>query len=121
MASLMVYFGFRNLTGDPIYAQLGVTYTLSLTGILMVLFVKPPSKFWVGDSALSGDKRFVWMAMVMLILFGVVIMIPLAQELLKVAPLQQIDHYFYILGAVLIWVILTKLIWLLPGIKLNKV
>jgi magnesium-transporting ATPase (P-type) len=120
LASLVVYFSFRYLTGDPIYAQLGVTYTLSLTGILMVLFIKPPSKFWVGDNVLSGDKRFVWMVMVMLALFGVVIMIPLAQELLKVAPLRQIEHYSYILGAVLMWVVLTKLIWQLPGIKLNK-
>ena len=38
VTSLGVYFGFRYLTGDSTYAQLGVTYTLSLTGILMVLF-----------------------------------------------------------------------------------
>ena len=120
MASLVVYFVFRHLTGDPIYAQLGVTYILSLTGILMVFFIKPPSKFWVGDSPLRGDKRFVWMVLVMLILFGVLSLIPLAQELLKVAPLQHIEHYFLILGTVLVWVILTKLIWLFPGIKLNK-
>ena len=121
LASLVVYFGFRHLTGDPIYEQLGVTYTISLTGILMVLFIKPPSKFWMGDSPLRGDIRFIWMVLVMLILFGIVIMLPIAQELIKVAPLQQIDHYFYILGAVLMWIVLTKLIWLLPGIKLSKV
>jgi cation-transporting ATPase E len=120
LASLVVYFVFRYLTGDPTYAQLGVTYTLSLTGILLVLFIKPPSKFWVGESPLRGDKRFVWMVIVMLILFAIVVMIPLAQELLKVAPLQQVEHYFLILGTVLVWVVLTKLIWLLPGIKLSK-
>jgi magnesium-transporting ATPase (P-type) len=119
LASLVVYFAFRYLTGDPTYAQLGVTYILSLTGILMVLFIKPPSKFWVGDSPLRGDKRFVWMVLAMLILYGIVMMIPLAQELLKVAPLQQIEHYVFILGTILVWTVLTKLIWLLPGIKLE--
>ena len=68
LASLVVYYIFESLTGESAYAQLGVTYILSLTGMLMVLFIKPPDRFWVGDSPLSGDRRFVWMVMVMFIL-----------------------------------------------------
>lgn len=120
LASLVVYFIFEQLTGRSTYAQLGVTYTLSLTGMLMVLFIKPPHKFWVGDSPLSGDKRFVWLVLVMLVLFGVAMMIPLAQEFLKVAPLQQWEHYLIIAGVTLVWVLLTKLIWLLPGMRLKE-
>jgi cation-transporting ATPase E len=120
LASLGVYFIFDYLTGSTIYAQLGVTYTLSTTGMLMVLFIKPPNRFWAGDTPVNRDKRFIWMVLVMFILFGVVLVIPLAQELLKVAPLRQVEHYLIIAVVTLFWVLLTKLIWMLPGIKPNK-
>ncbi len=120
LASLPIYFSFEYLTGSSSYGQLGVTYMLSLTGMLMVFFLKPPNKFWVGESPLSDDKRFVWMVMVMFILFGVVQFIPLAQKFLKVAPLQQTEHYLLIAGVLFVWVVLTKLIWLLPGMRLSE-
>jgi magnesium-transporting ATPase (P-type) len=120
LASLAVYIIFESLTGDRSYAQLGVTYILSFTGMLMVLFIKPPRKFWVGESPLSGDMRFVWMVLVMFILFAVTMMIPLAQELLKVAPLRAIEHYLVIFGVTLVWMLFTKLVWLLPGLRLEK-
>jgi hypothetical protein len=53
----------------------------------------------------------------MFILFGIAMMIPLAQELLKVAPLLEIDHYLFIGGITLVWVVITKLILLLPGLR----
>lgn len=120
LASLAIYFWFEYMTGSSNYAQLGVTYTLSVTGMLMVLFIKPPNRFWAGDTPVSRDKRFIWMVLVMFILYAIVLVIPLAQELLKVTPLQKVEHYIIIAGVTLVWAILTKLIWLLPGIKLNK-
>jgi cation-transporting ATPase E len=120
LVSLVVYFIFEYLSGDQFYAQLGVTYTLTLTGMLMVLFIKPPSQFWVGDSPLSGDKRYLWIVFVMLILFGIVLVIPLAQELLKLALLRETEHYLIIAGAILTWILLTKLIWWLPGMRLSE-
>jgi magnesium-transporting ATPase (P-type) len=119
LISLVVYFTFENLSGDPYYAQLGVTYTLTLTGMLMVLFIKPPSRFWVGDSPLSGDKRFLWLVVVMFFLFSVVLMIPLAQELFNIALLMETAHYLMVAGATLVWVLLNKLIWSLLGMRLD--
>jgi magnesium-transporting ATPase (P-type) len=119
LASLAVYFGFEYLTSSVIYAQLGVTYTLSFTGMLMVLFIKPPNRFWAGDTPVRRDKRFIWMVLVMFVLFGIVLIIPLAQELLKVTPLRQIEHYLIIVVVTIIWAIITKLIWVFP-IKLNR-
>ena len=109
-----------SVVGDTIYAQLGVTYTLSVTGMLMVLFIKPPNRFWAGDTPVNRDERFIWMVLVMFILFGIVLVIPLAQELLKIAPLQQIEHYLIIAGVTIVWALLTKMIWILPGVKLKK-
>jgi len=120
LASLVVYFVFEYLSASVIYAQLGVTYTLSVTGMLMVLFIKPPNRFWAGDTPVSRDKRFIWMVLVMFVLFAIILVIPLAQELLKVAPLRQVDHYLIIGSVTIIWVIITKLFWLLPGVKLNR-
>ena len=120
MASLVVYFIFENLTRSLMYAQLGVTYTLSFIGMLMVLFIKPPNRFWAGDTPVQRDKRFIWMVLVMFILFGIVQVIPLAQELLKVAPLRQIEHYLIIVLVTIFWAVVTKLIWLLPNLRLNK-
>jgi magnesium-transporting ATPase (P-type) len=120
LAGLFIYYIFLNLSGDIRYAQLGVTYTLTMTGILMILFIMPPSKFWVGNSPLRGDKRVIWVVLVMFVLFGITMVIPLAQELLKVAPLRKFDHYMIIAGVTLVWVILTKLVFLIPWLRYRK-
>jgi len=71
----------------------------------------------VGNSPMRGDKRVIGMVLAMFILFGIAMMIPLAQELLKVSPLLEIDHYLFIGGITLVWVVITKLILLLPGLR----
>jgi cation-transporting ATPase E len=120
IASVTVYFIFMYLSSSVAYAQIGVTYTLTVTGMLMVLFIKPPNRFWAGDTPVNRDKRFVWMVVVMFVLFGIALMIPLAQELLMIAPLRQWEHYLIIVGVIMIWAVLTRLIWLLPKIRLNE-
>ena len=56
-AGLVVYIYFIIATGDISYAQSVLTYTMILIGILLLIFVEPPTRAWVSGDALSGDWR----------------------------------------------------------------
>ena len=117
LASLFIFYVFRERTGNAVYAQLGVTYVLSLAGMITVLFVRPPNRFWGGGSKVDGDLRFVVMLVVMVALYIMVLFIPLAQKLLKVAPLARPEDYQIVAGVILVWILATRTLWLLPWLR----
>ena len=87
------------------------TYALIVFGLLLVMFAQPPGRFWVGGDAYSGDLRPTILAIVSFVLYNLVILIPLAQELLKVQHLRGIQDYALIAAAATIWVFLLRGIW----------
>ena len=48
-------------------AQTVVIYFLTVCGLLLVMFVEPPSRFWAGRDEPSGDRRPTWLAIVLLL------------------------------------------------------
>ncbi len=110
-AGLVVYSIFLQRSGDIAYAQLALTYTLVGIGLLLVLFVRPPSRLWVGGTLLSGDRRFTVAVAVLLVLFLVASGIPLAHQFLGLARLQQPLDYLVIGIAIVGWAILLRTIW----------
>ena len=40
---------------------------LTVCGLLLVMFVEPPSRFWAGRDEPSGDRRPTWLAIVLLL------------------------------------------------------
>jgi magnesium-transporting ATPase (P-type) len=107
--AMIIYTYFLSTYGDVNYAQLAVTYTLVGAGLILVLFLKPPVKILVGGIYLSGDRRFIIVVTVALLVFALLVTIPLSQELLKLDWLRQPYDYLVILLA-LIWYALTLLI-----------
>jgi len=105
---LAVYYAQENTVIDIQYFD---TYALIVLGLLLVIFVQPPGRFWVGGDAYSGDLRPTILAMVSFVLYNLVILVPLAQELLKVGPLGGVQAYALIAAAATIWVFLLRGIW----------
>jgi len=106
-----VYALFIVLVQDPKYAEVAVTYALLMAGWLRVLFVQPPSKFWVAAAPLRGDKRVIGVVIGSMLLFGAVISVPLFSELLRTPWLPHPSDYAWIALAVAIWAFLTRAIW----------
>jgi hypothetical protein len=76
-----------------------------------VLFLLPPAPFWVGGEPLRGDKRIVWLVLVIALIFAVIAAIPLALDLLRIAWLTAILDYVLIALAVVIWVFILRAVW----------
>jgi cation-transporting ATPase E len=111
VAGLLVYLVFLERTGDRAYAQLGVIYALVGMGLLLVLFVRPPSRLWVGATSLSGDRRFTAVVAVLLVVFLLLAWLPLAYQFFLLEPLQQPLDYGIVGLAVLGWAIILRLVW----------
>jgi cation-transporting ATPase E len=117
IAALVISWIFRRTIDDIPYSELAVTHGLILMGLLLIVFVQPPSRFFVGGDILSGDWRSTYMAIVLLIIFLLATYLPLTQELLRLAPLDNARDYLIILGIALVWALILRTIWRLPGLN----
>ena len=92
-------------------SQLAVTYGLMGTGLLLIIFVQPPSRFWVGGDVLSGDRRPIAMVIGLVLLFMLAARLPITQYLLKIAPLYSLEAYAIVGASVLLWMLLIRAVW----------
>ena len=106
-----VYIFFMNQTQNQEYAEVAVTFALLMAGWLRVLFVQPPSSFWVAASPLRGDRRVVGVVIGSILLFAAIISVPQLSELLRTHWLQAPLDYAWIILAVVIWAFFTRAIW----------
>jgi len=112
-----VYQLFLDRNSDTVYARLAVTYALLMAGWLRVLFVQPPSPFWVGAVPLRGDRRVIGLVIGSIMLTFTVIAIPLFQELLRVNWLNSFADYGLVILAVGIWALTLRTIWRVGSIE----
>ena len=111
LLTIGVYGFFFLQTRDYEYAQLAVTYAILMAGWLRVLFVQPPTPFWVGGAPLRGDRRVIWVLLGSILIFLIVISIPLLQELIRITWLRSITDYGIVTLAAVIWAMITRTIW----------
>jgi cation-transporting ATPase E len=98
-------------------SQLAVTYGLIGIGLLLIIFVQPPTRFWVGGDIFSGDRRIVTMVIVLLLLFFAVTYIPLTQDWFRLGPLNRVQDYVLIIVVIVVWTMLIRLIWRSPWLR----
>ncbi|TMB81914.1 MAG: HAD family hydrolase [Chloroflexi bacterium] len=91
-------------------AQTALTTFTLLCGILLIVFVEPPSKFWVGSHALRKDKRIVILALVMFIAYVLLLAIPPLRNLFDLELLGFSDYLFIVLLVVL-WIFAVRWAW----------
>jgi cation-transporting ATPase E len=107
---LEVYLGFVAVTGDVALSQTAMTTALMLCGILLVIFVEPPTPWWVGGDEYSGDKRPTYLAGVMLAMFLAVLAIPQARDFFELGVLGPVE-WAVVLGVVVLWGLGLRMIW----------
>ncbi len=120
-ATASVYRLFLLTTGDVAYAQLTVTYTLAISGLVLVILLRPPLRglllVGMGNSERSGDWRPTAMVLVLMALVIFAAWIPLADDLVGLRPLQQARDYAVVGLAVLAWASAAVLLWWLRPLE----
>lgn len=111
VSGLSVYLFFTVSTGDTAYSQLALTYTMMVMGLILIIFVEPPTEFWVGGDALSGDWRPTLLALAIFVFFIMVLTVKPIQEFYELPPLHAWTDYLFIAGITLIWLFIVRFVW----------
>jgi len=121
LAALIVYLYFLDQTGQVVYAQLAVTYTLIYAGLLLAVFVKPPRRSWAAgqgrpgrakrDGILTREWRMTGLALLLGIAVFFLPAIPAAQRYLRLDWLQQPADYGVVAVVVVGWALMLSFIW----------
>ncbi len=91
-------------------AQSALTTFAVCSGLLLVPFVVPPTRWLVGGSKLSGDWRPTLLAAALLVVYLGVIAFPPLRTFFSLAALHPID-YLVIGAAALLWSIIQRWLW----------
>lgn len=83
---------------------------LVFSGLLLILLLKPPTRFWVGGAHLSGDWRYSWMALAMLVVFGMLLFLPGLRAVLDLRLLPALDYLILALLA-FAWALIVLYAW----------
>jgi magnesium-transporting ATPase (P-type) len=113
--AVSLYAWYLRITANLEYARLVVTHALVATGFVRVIFVKPPTRFWVGGNPLSGDWRPVWMtvgaAAIYVAFVAITAAVPTFQGWFDLNALQRPEDYLVIALAVVLWAFITRTLW----------
>jgi cation-transporting ATPase E len=107
----LVYLIFIETTGDWPYTQLALTYATIATGLLLVVFVQPPTEFLVGGDTLSGDWRPTLLAIGLFVVLLASPYVPILNSFFGLQPLRSGVDRAIIAGVVLLWMGALRLFW----------
>jgi cation-transporting ATPase E len=105
-----IYLGYMSVTKNVALSQTALTAVLMLCGLVLIPFVEPPTKGWVGGDEFSGDRRPTILAGIMLALFVVVMIVPAFRTFFELEPLSVADIGI-IVGIVAVWAFGLRFIW----------
>jgi cation-transporting ATPase E len=109
--SLSVYLYFLLTTENWPYAQLILTYASIVKGLLLVIFVQPPTEFWAGGDRLSGDWRPTMLATGLLVVLLSSPYNPILRGFFGLSPLRSLMDGLVIAGFTLVWIFTLRLVW----------
>jgi cation-transporting ATPase E len=91
-------------------AQSALTTVMTFCGLLLIIFVEPPTQFWVGGDEYSGDWRPTILVIGMFIAFMVIMAVPQLRTFFDMRPLPLSNFLFLGLAAAL-WALALRYIW----------
>lgn len=106
LASSMIATGAPDVT----YAQQALTYLVIGCGLLLIVFVEPPTPFWVGGDKLSGDWRPTVMAIGMFVALVVLLAIEPVRHFYGLAIFPPQD-YLLIFAVIVCWALVVRYAW----------
>lgn len=86
-----------------------LTFTI-FCGLLLILLLKPPSRFWTGGAPLLGDWRYPLLTSAMLTLFVVLLAVPGLRSTFGLMLLPSGDYLVLALLS-LVWALLVRTAW----------
>ncbi|NJO43667.1 MAG: HAD-IC family P-type ATPase [Cyanobacteria bacterium RU_5_0] len=105
-----VYIGYLLQTGEQAIAQSALVTVAIMAGLLLLPFVEPPTKFWVGGAPFSGDWKPTLLAIGLLAIYAIILAIPPVRTFFDLVLLDKQD-YVLLAGIVVIWGLILRLIW----------
>jgi cation-transporting ATPase E len=122
LVSLTVYLFYFTSAGLDLPVNVGLSgiefnvprtalVTILVFGELLLMpFLKPPTRSWVGGEPYSGDWRYTIVAVVLMIVYLLILFIPPLRRFFELAPLTLQDCLF--LGLVALeWGLILRLAW----------
>jgi len=106
-----VYLYFLVTTESWPYAQLILTYASIAMGLLLVIFVQPPTEFWAGGDRLAGDWRPTILALGLMLVLLASPYNPILRGFFGLAPLRSLTDGLIVAGVTMAWVIVLRLVW----------
>ena len=91
-------------------AQSALSAFLVFAGLLLVIFVEPPTPWWTGGDVLSGDWRPTWLALGLGALFILMELIPPLRDLFALERLGAVE-WTLVVGSTVVWLFLVRLMW----------
>ncbi len=91
-------------------AQTTVAAFLVFTGLLLVIFVEPPTQWWTGGNRLGGDWRPTVLALALMGTFVTIELVRPLRELFALAPLGLVEWGLAV-AATLVWLPLLRWVW----------
>jgi cation-transporting ATPase E len=91
-------------------AQTALASFLVLAGLLLVIFVEPPTKWWTGGDELSGDWKPAILAALLMIGFFIISAVPALRSIFALTQLTPFE-WVLIVGATLIWLFAVRFFW----------
>ncbi len=91
-------------------AQTALTTFSIFCGLLLVLFVVPPTRFWIGAERLRGDMRPVSLVLALFASYLLILVIPALRKFFELAALE----WYYTLGLfvlALFWALWVRSLW----------
>jgi cation-transporting ATPase E len=105
-----IYVSYLGVTGDVGIARTALTTVSVACGVVLIPFVEPPSRAWVGGDVLSGDWRPTALALGMFGVYAVVLAVPPLRSFFELTILRPLD-YALIAAVVAVWALLLRFIW----------
>jgi len=102
---------FFTRTADIVYMRMAVTYGILLAGWLRILFVQPPTPFWVGGAPLRGDPRVIRLVLGCAGFLLAILLVPFFRKQLEFSLLASWLDYLLVIAAVFVWVIALRTLW----------
>ncbi len=108
-------YGFRNtdqyiVEVAHLTAQTALTGFTCFAGLLLVVFVEPPTQFFVGGDDYSGDIRPTLLAILMFIIYVIVLVVPTLRIFFEMIALPFLA-YVAIGVITLIWMLVLRIMW----------
>jgi cation-transporting ATPase E len=97
-------------TASVPYAQTALSAFLVFSGLILVIFVEPPTQWWVGGAELRGDRKPTLLAVGLMLAFLVISVTPSLRTLAALSPLDP-RYLPLIVAALAAWLFLVRWFW----------